>query len=62
MDSDSEDDEIALMLLAVALIKRKKRRKKRRIWMQDINKRRNERGINHLVIEMKLSNREAYFK
>ena len=58
MDSDEELD---LMLLAAIILKTKKR-KKRKIWIQDIYKNREVFGIQRLVSEMQLTNREAYFK
>ena len=59
---DSED-ELDLMLLAVVLIKKKKeQRKKRGVWVQDIYKNRQKYGILHVVGEMELTNRDAYFK
>ena len=59
MDSD---DELDLMLLAVVLIRSKKKKKKRKVWVQEMFKNREKYGIHHLVTEMQISNREAYFK
>ena len=56
MDSDEELD---LILLAAIILKTKKRRKKRKNLIEDIYKNRELFGIQRLVNEMQLTNREA---
>ena len=47
MDSDSELD---LMALAITLIREKKKKRKRKIWVQEMYKNRDTKGIHlHLV-------------
>ena len=59
MDSDEELD---FILITAILMKKRKRRKKSKIWVQEIYKSRTQFGIKNLANEMKLTNREPYFK
>lgn len=61
-DTDSENEFLELAVLAMILRKKKRKKRGRRIWVQEIFQKRNELGITRLVEEMKVSNREAYFK
>ena len=64
------DQDIDLCLIAVLLLRRKrkrentlKKRKKRKYWVRSIYRKREEHGIFHcLVQELRLGDREFYFR
>ena len=60
---DSEDE--LLCVLAAIIIQRKKHKKKKRkhkVWVQEIFKEREKYGVSHLANQMRIYNREQYFK
>ena len=70
--SDSDEEELYLHYLLVLLVRRRRRRrkqqfnnknKKRKQWVRDIFTRRDELGeYSNLVQELRLGDREFYFK
>ena len=62
MDSEDSEEELELMVLELLLLRKKNKARKRRIWVHEIYKKRFEFGIQHLVGQMEISNRESYFK
>ena len=66
--SDSSEDEFDDMMMMLILLKRRKKRlqikkKKRKMWVREIFQGRKNQGVyNNLVQEMRLGDRESYFR
>ena len=61
----SEEEEIALLgyVLVIDDEKKKKKRRKHRFWVREIFKKREQQGVfSNLLQELRLSDREFYFK
>ena len=60
---DSEDE--LLCVLAAVTIRRKKitkKKRKHRVWVQQIYREREKYGVSYLANQMRIYNREQYFK
>ena len=60
---DSEDE--LLCVLATVIIQRKKtakKKRKHRVWVQLIYREREKYGVSYLANQMRIYNREQYFK
>jgi len=61
--ADSSDEEIVAALLLMKDLKRKRKRKQPFTWVRDMYKEREEKGAyKQLIEEMKVGDREYYFR
>ena len=61
--SDSEEEDILFLQLAVLFKMKKKKERKRKKWVRELFRNREEKGaFNNLVQEMKLADRESFFR
>ena len=61
--SDSEEEDILFLQLAVLFKMKKKKERKRKKWVRELFRKREEKGaFNNLVQEMKLTDRESFFR
>ena len=61
--SDSEEEDILFLQLAVLFKMKKKKERKRKKWVRELFRKREEKGaFNNLVQEMKLADRESFFR
>ena len=60
---DSEEEEVALLCLLICDYGKRREKRKRKYWVKNIFRKRNELGaFSTLVNEMRLGDREYYFK
>ena len=63
MSDEEELDDLILAYLFLRNKSRRRKKKKRKVWVRDIFKKRNERGVYHtLVQEMRLNDRDSYLR
>ena len=61
--SDSEEEDILFLQLAILFKMKKKKERKRKKWVRELFRKREEKGaFNNLVQEMKLADRESFFR
>ena len=61
--SEFEGKHILFLQLVVLFKMKKKKRKKRKKWVQELFRKREEKGaFNNLIQKMKLANRESFFR
>ena len=61
--SDSEEEDILFLQLAILFKMKKKKKRKRKKWVRELFRKREEKGaFNNLVQEMKLADRESFFR
>ena len=61
--SDSEGKDILFLQLVVLFIMQKKKRRKRKIWVRELFRKREEKGVSsNLIQKMKLADRECFFR
>ena len=61
--SDSEEEDILFLQLVILFKMKKKKERKRKKWVRELfYKREEKRTFNNLVQEMKLANRESFFR
>ena len=60
--SDSEEEDILFLQLAI-LFKMKKKKERKKKWVRELFCKREEKGaFNNLIQEMKLADRESFFR
>ena len=61
--SDSERKDILFLQLVVLFKMKKKKRRKRKKWVQELFRKREEKGaFNNLIQKIKLADRESFFR
>ena len=61
--SDSEEENILFLQLVILFKMKKKKERKRKKWLRELFCKREEKGaFNNLVQEMKLADRESFFR
>ena len=61
--SDSEEEDILFLQLVILFKMKKKKERKRKKWVRELFRKREEKGaFNNLVQEMKLADRESFFR
>ena len=61
--SDSEEEDILFLQLVILFKMKKKKERKRKKWVRDLFRKREGKGaFSNLVQEMKLADRESFFR
>ena len=61
--SESEEKDILFLQIVFLFKMKKKKMRKRKIWVQELFRKREEKGaFNNLIQNMKLADRESFFR
>ena len=61
--SNSEEEDISFLQLVVLSKMKKKKKRKRKKWVRELFRKREEKGaFNNLIQEIKVANRESFFR
>ena len=61
--SESEEKDILFLQIVFLFKMKKKKMRKRKIWVQELFRKREEKGaFNNLIQKMKLADRESFFR